>query len=186
MGHVVPERGGSCVSEDRRALGGRLAPVRPARRTRRHPASRASCPGCGHRSGPGRPRRCGREPRARRVVPGTRRPAAGVHERAGTVRAAGHLGRRDRSTDRPRRRPPGRRLPDPVVAGRVRAPRPSRARGQGPALPVGSVDRGDRSDRRPARGHRERRRRRHPPRRLRVAPGERRDPCPAGDRSGRP
>ena len=63
VGHIVPERGRPPVSQDRRALRGRVARVRPARRAGRHPASGASRPGRRHGGGAGRLRRCRVEPR---------------------------------------------------------------------------------------------------------------------------
>src|SRR5439155_985005 len=59
-------------------------------------------------------------------------------------------------------------------------------RGQGPALSAGPLDRVDRAGRRPPGRHRERGGHRHPPRRLRLAPGERRHAGTAGPRPARP
>ena len=141
LGNLVPDRGRSCRSEDGRPLGGRIARVRPTRRTWRHAASRASCLRRTNRRGAWRPVRPGLEPGTRRLVPRPGRPTARVHERAGGVRTTRGVERGDQSAQRHRGRPSGRHLPYRVVAGRVRPPRSSRVRGQGSALSAGPRDR---------------------------------------------
>jgi hypothetical protein len=98
------------------------------------------------------------EPNAWSPVPGDQRPAftseLGPFERP-AIWDVDTGARTDLAVDLPGAVFPIQWWPD------ASAPRPSRARGQGPALPVGSVDRRDRPDRRPAWRHRERRRRRH-------------------------
>ena len=110
-------------------------------------------------------------PPTRRLVPRPRRSAAGVHERARRLRAAGDLGPGHAACDR--RSPSSCRAPSSRCSGgrTARAPRASRVRGSRAAAPARPGHRREHAADRPRRRHR---RGPHPAGRRRLVPRQRR------------
>ena len=106
----------------RRPVVRRLARLRPPRRARRHPASRDAGPRRADRARrSATSRTTGRRLDPGGLVPGPRRPSAGVAAGARPVRTARDLGPRHRRAAGPRGpRPPRRRVPGRLVSGRRR------------------------------------------------------------------